>query len=492
MLLLVSLLATAYPLFLLGLLVLYVSKKRRIYAHHRRLGRTAEATSDGRMLTIGIFHPYANGGGGGERVLYCALAALVKRMKQQSTAKTLRLVLYTGDDGLDAATLIERSAERFNLPELRALRVDSFLKIVTLTKRAILEPSQYPRFTLFWQSVAHIRLALEAFAAGEKMGLYPEVWMDTTGCPFSYVVAKGLYACRVVAYVHYPMISTDMISKVQERTTGFNNNSAIAASTSRSYVKYIYYRLFAGAYGVLGRTCTDVVMVNSTWTYNHIKTLWSGSPIIVYPPCGTMEEFMAFDVQSREPLALSISQFRPEKNQLLQLQAFKVLLTKYRTQVQQLCPNLKLVMLGSCRNADDEERVVALKEQCADLGLTQSVNFVVNASFAELKKYLARSSIGLHTMYNEHFGISVVEMMAAGLAVIANNSGGPSADIVKPGTGFLALTADEYAEKMLEILQLTAEEREQLRIRARESSHRFSDDEFAKQLITALEPVLQL
>jgi alpha-1,2-mannosyltransferase len=33
-------------------------------------------------------------------------------------------------------------------------------------------------------------------------------------------------------------------------------------------------------------------------------------------------------------------------------------------------------------------------------------------------------------MWNEHFGISVVEMMAAGLVVIAHNSGGPKMDII--------------------------------------------------------------
>jgi alpha-1,2-mannosyltransferase len=55
-------------------------------------------------------------------------------------------------------------------------------------------------------------------------------------------------------------------------------------------------------------------------------------------------------------------------------------------------------------------------------------------------------------MWNEHFGIAVVELMAAGLITIAHNSGGPKLDIISPGkTGFLADTVDSYAETMSQI-----------------------------------------
>lgn len=41
------------------------------------------------------------------------------------------------------------------------------------------------------------------------------------------------------------------------------------------------------------------------------------------------------------------------------------------------------------------------------------VEFVVNAKFSELKEWLQRASVGLHTMWNEHFGICVVEYMVS-------------------------------------------------------------------------------
>ena len=49
-----------------------------------------------------------------------------------------------------------------------------------------------------------------------------------------------------------------------------------------------------------------------------------------------------------------------------------------------------------------------------DLGLAQSVDFCINASYAEVQQLLGGAVAGLHTMLDEHFGISVVEYMAAG------------------------------------------------------------------------------
>ena len=46
-----------------------------------------------------------------------------------------------------------------------------------------------------------------------------------------------------------------------------------------------------------------------------------------------------------------------------------------------------------------------------------------------------RASLGIHTMWMEHFGIGVVEYMAAGVIPVAHNSAGPKMDIVVEGTG---------------------------------------------------------
>ena len=64
---------------------------------------------------------------------------------------------------------------------------------------------------------------------------------------------------------------------------------------------------------------------------------------------------------------------------------------------------------------------------------------------------MSEALVGVHTMWNEHFGIAVVEMLAAGLVTVAHRSGGPLMDIVIEATdgdsrnGFLAVSEREYA-----------------------------------------------
>jgi alpha-1,2-mannosyltransferase len=72
---------------------------------------------------------------------------------------------------------------------------------------------------------------------------------------------------------------------------------------------------------------------------------------------------------------------------------------------------LQLVILGGCRNDDDRNIVENLERLRAELGLEKQVKFVINASYGELQEYLRTSSVGLHTMTNEHFGIGIVEYM---------------------------------------------------------------------------------
>jgi alpha-1,2-mannosyltransferase len=90
------------------------------------------------------------------------------------------------------------------------------------------------------------------------------------------------------------------------------------------------------------------------------------------------------------------------------------------------CPGwhtVKVFMVGGCRNASDHSRLADLQALAAALGLTDTVSFLPDAPFGEMRKVLAKSIGGLHSMEDEHFGISIVEYMAAGCVPIAHDSG---------------------------------------------------------------------
>ena len=287
-----------------------------------------------------------------------------------------------------------------------------------------------------------------------------------------------------------------MLSLVWERRPSYNNDTQISTNPIITYIKLLYYSAFAILYGLVG-SLSDLTMVNSTWTKNHIQYLWrlAGTIHIVFPPVDT-KSLNKTPLVERENSILSIGQFRPEKDHVLQLNAFKLLLEKHDGEMRG--KNVNLILIGSCRCDDDNQRVDQLKKLSRELGIQENVEFVLNQPYAVLKDYLSRASVGIHTMWNEHFGIGVVEMMAAGLVTVAHDSGGPKSDIIlrpwdlldfvdcggKIPTGCLAGSAEEYADAIFELIKRGPQSKEVAAIRenGRTSAERFSDQVFMKSM----------
>lgn len=191
-------------------------------------------------------------------------------------------------------------------------------------------------------------------------------------------------------------------------------------------------------------------------------------------------------------IVLSVGQFRPEKDHPLQLQAMYELRTLLNND-EALWNKMRLIILGSCRNDDDYERMQNMKDLTQHLALENNVEFKVNVSHQELIQTFQQSSIGIHTMWNEHFGIGIVECMAAGLIMVAHRSGGPLMDIIETSegsqTGYLATDACEYAEAIATILYNTKEQNDTTRNAARASCDRFSEKEFENGFLRAIGPL---
>ncbi|KAL1934894.1 hypothetical protein VTP01DRAFT_7076 [Rhizomucor pusillus] len=435
-----------------------------------------EHATDNAPTFLGFFHPYCNAGGGGERVLWTAIRDVQKEFPH------VVCVVYTGDIDASKEQILFKVKSRFNI-ELKPQN----LVFVYLRKRYLVEDSRYRRLTLLLQSLASMRLGYEAISS-----LVPDVYFDTMGYAFTYPVVHYLTGIKIAAYVHYPTISSDMLQRVYERRGQHNNDERIAKSAVWTYGKLIYYHIFARIYGWCG-SFADIVMVNSTWTKGHIDQLWKTDAEIVYPPCDT-ERLNELPLSNRKTKVISVAQFRPEKDHSMQVRAMARLLEKYPQWRQS--KELELVLVGSSRNQGDEERIASLKKESVSLGVEDYVRFEVNASFDTLVSKLGTGKVGLHTMWNEHFGIGVVEYMSAGLIPVAHNSGGPKLDIVTEyggnQTGYLADTVESFADALNAALSLSEQEYCVMASNARAAaSDKFSEVAFSHETLRSLRKCLQ-
>jgi alpha-1,2-mannosyltransferase len=435
--------------------------------------------------TVAFLHPECLSGGGGERVLWVAVFAVRSALPHARIAICAPWPAEEEGVAVLASTRKRVAAQfRMDVPAFEPVRVRG---------AGLASASRYPRFTLLLQALGAAALGLEAYAACAA-----DVFVDTANQAFALVPAKALGAVTVT-YIHYPTVSADMLAVVRGRRGQFNNDGAIARSRVLSAGKLAYYRAFAALYSAAGRAA-DVVMVNSSWTRGHVAAIWrhtsGGALATVFPPCDTslLSSLPIDGARRTRGLIVSVGQFRPEKDHMLQLEVMSKLLNTpaYAEEFASSAPSPdarrpRLIMIGGARHAGDAARVRALHAERARLGLEGAVELRVNASWEELFEVLSAASAGLHTMRDEHFGISVVELQAAGAVPVAHRSGGVAADIIEDGvSGFLADGADDYARRLHQVLTGSGGvDVPRMRRAARARAARFSDDAFVAEFAAA-------
>lgn len=216
-------------------------------------------------ITVGIFHPYCNAGGGGERVLWVALQAM------QDKYKNAEFYIYSGDIAATPAEILENVDKCFNI------KLDAKIHIVYLHRRKWVEAYKYPYFTLLGQALGSIYLGFEAinqlvpgiwllieciYLPISSYCFFLDIFIDTTGFTFSLPVFKYLGQCKTGCYIHYPTITKAMMHRVSARQAIYNNRSIIARSPIFTYAKLVYYRIFA-----------EVCILSFSFCYNKVGNL---------------------------------------------------------------------------------------------------------------------------------------------------------------------------------------------------------------------------
>ncbi|KAH9282948.1 GDP-Man:Man(3)GlcNAc(2)-PP-Dol alpha-1,2-mannosyltransferase [Echinococcus granulosus] len=446
-------------IFVLGLLI----RRQFIRKHWAKYHKMS-----GSPLLLSIFHPYCTSGGGGERVLWTGVNALLRHRPH------LLIFIYTNDsDCLTAPSFVfQHVRNTFDI----VVKDEARIHFVPLRSEPLLRPVLYPFLTLAGQAIGSLVAGFEAL-----IRLPSDIYLD-----------------------HYGFRLHPSSLCLASRATSYNNAARIRRSRVLTILKQFYYVLFRFAYGWAGSAVNcRLVAVNSTWTRRHVAELFGTQPYLLYPPCPRRVEERVGG-EKREPWIISIGQFRPEKNHMLQLKAFEIFLkcisgdkSPYR-----------LILIGGCRHTGDYKRVQRLREAARQMGFSdRQVVFEVNPPASRVNQYLAEATINLHTMVDEHFGIGVVEGMAAGLVTVAHRSGGPLMDIIGPAlaqpgvdpgmvnptpVGYLAVRPEEYAEVFRYVLvEATPNQLEPLRTAARQRAQtRFSEEVFCKGWLNYVEKLV--
>jgi glycosyltransferase involved in cell wall biosynthesis len=207
-----------------------------------------------------------------------------------------------------------------------------------------------------------------------------------------------------LVYVHNPFLFTELIESESpaERFYGLFN-LAVGKLTNRcfsAHVKTIYACNSKYTANLLNKFLNKYGKTNAT-----ITTL--------YPPVDVNHIKKKGKERIRQNAVVVLSRFHPKKKLEFSLFVAKEVVKKI--------PQAKFYLIGSL---NDAHYYSYLKTLALKLGLHRHVSFLADVS-EEVKATLMHSAkVYLHTMPYEHFGISIVEGMSAGLCPIVHDSGG--------------------------------------------------------------------
>lgn len=230
-----------------------------------------------------------------------------------------------------------------------------------------------------------------------------DIIINTHGSVIPYRIPNDI-SC--ISYLHFP------ISVL---------NSSDSDHGSKKYQKSFLWNAYFKPYAVMANELmkralfrSNIILVNSKFTKNVLKKVYPQiDSHVLYPPVDIERFSSAYRSNSRKRQVLVISRFSAEK------QIEKAII------IAQLVQDVKFKVIGSVTPAN-RPYFNLLQKKIKDYGLENRISLAPNATNEEMINAMSESMIYLHTMHGEHFGISIVEAMAAGLVPIIPSYGGCS------------------------------------------------------------------
>lgn len=229
------------------------------------------------------------------------------------------------------------------------------------------------------------------------------------------------------------------------------------------------------------------IICNSQFTAKFYQDTIPSKISVVYPPV----DIKKFEISGQKKnIILSVGRFDNilnAKKQDVLIDAFQKIFEKEKIE------NWKLVLAGgSLTDPEKNSYLKYLQEKAEEL----PVEFIVNPSFDKLKEIYSISKIYWHAAgYNvdemshpentEHFGMTVVEAMSAGLVPVVVAKGGIPEIISDGNDGYLWNTTDELVFKTKSLMD-SPPDLKTMSNQALEKCQKFSKENFEKELLSLI------
>src|SRR6266496_6059892 len=175
-----------------------------------------------------------------------------------------------------------------------------------------------------------------------------------------------------------------------------------------------------------------ILLSVSDFTRGFVDRKWGRDSTTVYPPCPVEAYSELSRMQPRENLVVTVGRIVPEKRFHLFVELARMV------------PRTRFVAIGSL--SDGTSAYYERLRRTAPA----NVSFVLSP-LRKVKDLLGRAMAYVHCAENEHFGITIVEAMAAGCVPIVHDSGGPR-EIVTNDVGYRWKLIDQATESISSLI----------------------------------------